>query len=156
MVAAEMLGPKRLGRIRLVPSPHESLQLLSFAERVIEPGALVRTDGARELQRLAKLGYEHERHVELGSDIPAHVTLYGVHTVASLLKRWLEGTLHQGISTDHLGYYLDEFTFRFNRRASRSRGLLFYRLLQQAMNTEPAPLPTLVAADEEEPETDFT
>lgn len=77
------------------------------------------------------------------------MTLYGVHTVASLLKRWLEGTLHQGISNDHLGYYLDEFTFRFNRRASRSRGLLFYRLLQRAMTTAPAPLPSLLAAYED-------
>jgi hypothetical protein len=94
MVAAEMLGVKRLGRIRLEPSPHEILQLISFAERVIEPGALVSTDRANELKRLAKFGYEHERHVELGSDIPAYVSLYGVHTVASLLKRWLEGTLH--------------------------------------------------------------
>lgn len=145
MVAAEMLGVKRLGRIRLEPSPGESLQLISFAKRVIDPGSLVRTDGAQELKRLAKLGYEHERHVELGSEIAAHVSLYGVHTVASLLKRWLEGTLHQGISNDHLGYYLDEFTFRFNRRASRSRGLLFYRLLEQAMRTDPAPLPTLIA-----------
>ena len=145
MVAAEMLGVKRLGRIRLEPSPGESLQLISFAHRVITPGALIRTDGAQELKRLAKLGYEHERHVELGSDVAAHVSLYGVHTVASLLKRWLEGTLHQGLSNDHLGYYLDEFTFRFNRRASRSRGLLFYRLLEQAMRTDPAPLPTLVA-----------
>ena len=152
MVASEMLGPKRLGRIRLEPSTHEALQLISLAQRVIEPGALVRTDGAQELKRLAKLGYEHEheheRYVELGSDVPAHVTLYGVHTVASLLKRWLEGTLHQGISNDHLGYYLDEFTFRFNRRASRSRGLLFYRLLQQAVSTAPAPLPSLLAAFE--------
>lgn len=52
-------------------------------------------------------------------------------------------------SAEHLGYYLNEFAFRFNRRVSRSRGLLFYRLLQQAMNTEPAPLPTLVALHEE-------
>jgi hypothetical protein len=97
----------------------------------------VRTDGATELRRLAKPGYEHERHVQLGSEIPTHVTLYGVHMVASLLKRWLEGTLHHGASGDHLAYYLDEFTFRFNRRASRSPGLLFYRLLQQTVQTAP-------------------
>ena len=66
-----------------------------------------------------------------------------VHRVASLLKRWLLGT-HQGaISHEHLEYYLDEFTFRFNRRTSRSRGKLFYRLLQQAMQTTPAPYSTL-------------
>lgn len=146
MVAAEMLGVKKLGRIRLEPSLGAPLELIDFGSRVIEPGSLIRTDGARELRRFTKLGYKHERHVELGSDIPAHVSLYGVHTVASLLKRWLEGTLHQGISNEHLGYYLDEFTFRFNRRTSHSRGMLFYRLLEQAMHTEPAPLPTLVIA----------
>ncbi|HEY5186092.1 MAG TPA: transposase, partial [Actinomycetes bacterium] len=47
--------------------------------------------------------------------------------VASLAKRWLLGT-HQGAIDDaHLPAYLDEFVFRFNRRTSRSRGLLFYR-----------------------------
>lgn len=146
MVAAEMVTDRRLGRIRLEPTPDEKMPLVRFTQHVVEPGALIRTDGAPELRRLAKLGYEHERHVQLGSDIPAHVSLYGVHMVASLLKRWLEGTLHYGASSEHLGYYLDEFTFRFNRRASRSRGLLFYRLLEQAVRTDPAPLPALVAA----------
>jgi hypothetical protein len=61
----------------------------------------------------------------------------GVHRVASLLKRWLLGT-HQGaVQPSQLAYYLDEFTFRFNRRTSRSRGLLFYRLLEQAVTTQP-------------------
>ena len=145
MVASEMVTAHSLGRIRLEPTPNQNMPLVSFATRVIEPGALIRTDGATELKRLAKLGYEHERHVQLGSDIPPHVSLYGVHMVASLLKRWLEGTLHYGASNQHLGYYLDEFTFRFNRRSSGSRGLLFYRLLEQAVRTEPAPLPTLIA-----------
>ena len=145
MIASEMVTARRLGRIRLEPTPDGTIPLVRFAQRVIEPGALIRTDGATELQRLAKLGYEHERHVQLGSDIPAHVSLYGVHMAASLLKRWLEGTLHYGASDQHLGYYLDEFTFRFNRRSSGSRGLLFYRLLEQAVRTDPAPLPTLIA-----------
>ena len=60
-----------------------------------------------------------------------------VHLVVSLLKRWLLGT-HQGaVSRKHLDYYLDEFTFRFNRRRSKSRGKLFFRLAQQAMAVEP-------------------
>lgn len=67
--------------------------------------------------------------------------------MASLLDRWLAGTLHYGQSIVHLDYYLDEFTFRFNRRTSRSRGLLFYRLIQQAANTDPHPLRELVAAE---------
>lgn len=60
--------------------------------------------------------------------------------IASLLKRWLTGTLHYAVSQQHLVYYLDEYTFRFNRRTSKSRGLLFYRLLQQTVRTEPQPL----------------
>jgi ISXO2-like transposase domain len=70
---------------------------------------------------------------------PAHEMLPAVHRVSALLKRWLAGTLHDGRSADHLDYYLDEFTFRFNRRTSRSRGLLWYRLVQQAVKTDPHP-----------------
>ncbi len=77
---------------------------------------------------------------------PAHVVLPGVHRVASLLKRWLAGTLHYGQSDKHLDYYLDEFTFRFNRRTSRSRGLLFYRLLEQAVAPTRTPTTTSWAA----------
>ena len=76
------------------------------------------------------------RALGFGCD-PAHVSMPGVHRVASLLKRWLLGT-HQGaVQPTQLDYYLDEFTFRFNRRTSRSRGLLFYRLLEQAVVTQP-------------------
>ncbi len=64
--------------------------------------------------------------------------------IASLLKRWLLG-IHQGaVSGKHLDYYLDEYTFRFNRRASRSRGMLFYRLMQQAVTTASTPYRQLV------------
>jgi hypothetical protein len=69
-----------------------------------------------------------------------------VHRVASLLKRWLLGTHQGGVSRDHLEYYLDEFTFRFNRRASKYRGKLFYRLLQQAVAVDPVPFRQLVSA----------
>ena len=79
-----------------------------------------------------------------GAAGPHRRLLPRVHLVASLLKRWLLGT-HQGaVSPDHLAYYLDEFTFRFNRRRSSSRGKLFYRLLQQAVAVEPAPYKGLV------------
>ena len=72
----------------------------------------------------------------LNADDPAHVSMPGVHRVASLLKRWLLGT-HQGSVEPHqIDAYLNEYTFCFNRRTSRSRGLLFYRLLQQAVLTE--------------------
>ena len=67
-----------------------------------------------------------------------------VHRVVALLKPWLLGT-HQGaVSVAHLDYYLDEFTFRFNRRTSRSRGKLFYRLLQQAVAVDPAPYAAMI------------
>jgi len=69
--------------------------------------------------------------------------LPGVHLVASLIKRWLIGTLHYRVEEHQLPYYLDEYTFRFNRRAAKSRGLLFYRLLQQAVTTGPRPLHSL-------------
>jgi hypothetical protein len=70
----------------------------------------------------------------------------GVHLVSSLLKRWLAGTLQYGVSHDLLAYYLDEYAFRFNRRNSRARGMLFYRLLQQAVLTDPHPLAELYSS----------
>jgi ISXO2-like transposase domain len=83
------------------------------------------------------VGYAHQRSVMLGSDTPAHVCMPGVHRVAALIHRWLLGT-HQGaVQPDKLDYYLDEFVFRFNRRTSASRGMLFYRLLEQAVVTTP-------------------
>ena len=85
----------------------------------------------------------HDRHVQRRQPEGVHL-LPRVHRVVSLLKRWLLGT-HQGaIHQAHLDYYLDEFTFRFNRRTSASRGKLFYRLLQQAMQVDPAPYKSIV------------
>jgi hypothetical protein len=152
LIAAEHLDHNRIGRIRLEPGPTDrKLALVKFGQRVVAPGSTIRTDGARQLRRFADLGYQHEYFTQLGSDIPAHVNMPAVHMVASQLKRWIEGTLHQGISREQLAYYLDEFTFRFNRRTSTSRGLLFYRLLQQATNTHPAPLKDLVIPQGAEP-----
>lgn len=152
LVAAEHLDHNRIGRIRLEPGPTDRrLALVKFGQRVVAPGSTIRTDGARQLRRFADLGYQHEYFTQLGSDIPAHVNMPAVHMAASQLKRWIDGTLHQGISREQLGYYLDEFTFRFNRRTARSRGLLFYRLLQQATNTDPAPLKDLVIPQDSVP-----
>jgi hypothetical protein len=102
----------------------------------------------RWLERLAPLAatFGHQSIAISRTGQPAHVALPGVHRVASLLKRWLTGTLHYGYSIDQLDYYLDEFTFRFNRRTARSRGLLFYRLLQQAVATDPHPYRDLTAS----------
>ena len=103
----------------------------------VDSGAVVRTDGSAAYRALQKHGYQHEKTALAGAKDPAHVSMPGVHRVASLLKRWLLGT-HQGaVGPEQLDYYLDEYTFRFNRRTSRSRGLLFYRLLEQAVVTEP-------------------
>ena len=78
--------------------------------------------------------YVHQPKNIAASSDPAHVSMPRVHRVASLLDRWWLG-IHQGaISPKHLDYYLDEFTFRFNRRRSRARGLLFYRLVEQTLN----------------------
>src|SRR6476469_5026368 len=144
MLAIEDNEPRSLGRVRLAVADHPGTrQLVDFATTVIEPGSTIRTDGARTLRQLADLGYTHE--FTLGSRAPDQASvLPGVHLVASLLKRWLIGTLHFRVEEQHLPYYLDEYTFRFNRRTARSRGLLFYRLLQQAVNTDPHPLHELL------------
>jgi transposase-like protein len=138
MIAVEIMQPKGFGRIRLQRVTNKSEKaVLPFVFDAIEPGSVVRTDGSEAYRRMNRRGYRRERTVMLGADDPAHVTMPGVHRIAALLKRWLLGT-HQGaVQPKQLDYYLDEFTFRFNRRTSRSRGLLFYRLLEQALVTEP-------------------
>ena len=90
---------------------------------------------------LTKHNYAHHVSAISSSGDPAVVVMPSVHLVAALLKRWLLGTFHGGVSREHLGYYLDEFTFRYNRRTSRGRGLLFYRLLEQAVRTGHTPTP---------------
>ena len=115
------------------------------------------TDGDRLYNDLStEIDLTHERIVVVSANDPAHELLPAVHRVASLLKRWLAGTLHYGQSSAHLDYYLDEFTFRFNRRTSRSRGLLFYRLLQQATRTDPHPLGELIAGSPTTPSGDWS
>jgi len=149
MVAVESLPGRKLGRVRMEVSPLAgSVALVEFAQRTIAPGSTIRTDGARHLRVLSDLGYQHEYFVGLTSALPAHVFLPGVHMVASLLKRWLTGTLHYAASQDHLDYYLDEYTFRFNRRTAKAPGLLFYRLLQQSVGTDPHPLKDLIKQSE--------
>lgn len=137
-IAVEIKEPKGFGRIRLrrIPDTSEA-SLLPFVQDSIEPGSLVRTDGSWAYRSLPENGYLRDMKIMIGADDPAHVSMPGVHRVAALLKRWLLGT-HQGSVKPHqIDAYLDEFTFRFNRRNSRSRGLLFYRLLEQAVVTKP-------------------
>lgn len=137
-IAIEILEPKGFGRIRLQHIPDDSTaSVIPFVQRSIEPGSVVRTDGSAAYRSLKELGFEHQRTVMLGADQPAHVSMAGVHRVAALIQRWILGTHHGAVQPPHLDAYLNEFVFRFNRRTSTFRGLLFYRLLQQAMQTEP-------------------
>jgi len=135
-VAAEENG-RSIGRIRLARIPDLTrASLHGFIAEAIEPGSIVRTDGLRAYRGLT--GYTHDRKIQRAQPEGEHL-LPRVHRVVSLLKRWLLGT-HQGaVDKRHLDYYLDEFTFRFNRRTSASRGKLFYRLLQQAVRVDPVP-----------------
>lgn len=137
VIAAEVL-PKGIGRIRV-------RRIGSFAREHIEPfvrenvapDALIHTDGSQLYAFLAREGYRHERTIV--QDLKRHRlgSLAAVNRVASLLKRWLLGTHHGAIQPRQLDHYLDEFVFRFNRRSSSSRGLLFYRLLTQACQSGP-------------------
>ena len=148
-IAVEHRQPSGFGRARLtlIDSQDRKKGFFSFAHACIAPGTVLHTDGDQLFKDLPQhMPITHQRTVLQGVEATAHEALPGVHRVASLLKRWLAGTLHNGHSSAHLSYYLDEFTFRFNRRSSRSRGLLFYRLLQQAAHTDPHPLASLVAA----------
>ena len=144
VVAAEEVG-RGIGRIRMRRIPNASaVSLGAFVHEAIAPGSEVHTDGWHGYDRLKTSGYRHRVTYLRGDAELAMEQLPRVHRVVSLLKRWLLGT-HQGaVSPAHLDYYLDEFTFRFNRRRSRNRGLLFLRLAQQAVAVGPAPYARLV------------
>lgn len=145
VIAVELHDPKGFGRVRLRRVPDvTAASLVGFVRDVVRPGAVVRTDGWRGYDALCKHGYDRQRINLSASESPAHVLMPAVHRVASLLKRWLLGT-HQGaVEADHLQGYLDEFAFRFNRRHSEFRGLLFRRLLEQAVQAGPVTYRSLV------------
>ena len=132
LLAVERKEPRGFGRVRARYIEHETDAVIaSFIGDTIVRGATVHSDGAPSYRRLfADPGgsltgsYRHERSIIAGSGHEAHELLPGVHRVASLAQRWIAGT-HQGrVEADHLQSYLDEFCFRFNRRSSRSLGLL--------------------------------
>ena len=138
VIAAEADGAG-IGRIRMRPIQDATAgSLHSFVQDSIAEGSTLHTDAWQGYAGLEKKGYGREVTPLRGRRKEASTLMPRVHRVASLLKRWLLGT-HQGaVSHAHLAYYLDEFTFRFNRRKSKSRGKLFYRLLQQAVATPPS------------------
>lgn len=150
VIAVEVHEPKGFGRVRMqrVPGASEK-RLVPFVCNSVEPGSGVRTDSWRGYNALRQHGYKHQKVNLSESGDPAHVVMPGVHRVSSLLKRWIIGTLQGSISDKHFDYYLDEYTFRFNRRNSNARGLLFYRLLQQAVMIVPVTYKELVGGKEQ-------
>ena len=119
--------------------------LTGFVVDHVARGSEVHTDGWQGYFDVGRHPFTHMVTNLSASGDPAHVAMPHVHRVASLVQRWLLGT-HQGaISHDQLDYYLDEFTFRFNRRRSRHRGLLFYRLLEGAVAADPHPYRALTS-----------
>ena len=140
-IAVEVREPTGLGRCRMRPLADASaVSLHAFVTDHVEPGARVITDGWQGYQGLEKLGYVHQRRSQRAArtrgEDPGEL-LPTVHRIASLIKRWLLGT-HQGsVDTAHLTSYLNEFVFRFNRRRSRSRGMVFYRVLELAVAHDP-------------------
>jgi len=126
------------GRVRLgIISARSAWELRKFIRASVEPGSLIITDGL-PAYRSALAGYRHEARNESAPDaLDPHTLLPGVHRVFSLAERWLLGTHQGGVKREHLQEYLDEFAFRFNRRHSRNRSMMFYRLLQHAINATP-------------------
>jgi len=146
-IAAERRGggPGRT-RMRRIPDASKDV-LTDFVLDHVQRGSEVHTDGWVGYNGVGEHRFTHVATNIAASGDPAHVAMPEVHRIASLLKRWLLGTHQGGVSHDQLDYYLDEFTFRFNRRRSRHRGLLFYRLLEQAVATDPHPYKALKAPD---------
>lgn len=146
VVAVELREPRGYGRARMrVIDDASARSLGEFLGRTVEPGSTVVTDGWSAYPKACRGGFVHEPHPVSGSGLQANELLPAVHRVASLCKRWLLGT-HQGaVLPEHTQTYLEEFCFRFNRRHSRARGLLFYRLLQYAAGASPLTYRQLVA-----------
>lgn len=135
-IAVEDKGEKGIGRIRLQHLEDASgASLTAFVQGVVQPGSTIRSDDWLGYNTLSENDF---RHVVIHSN-----DLKLAHLIAALMKRWLLGTYQGAVRPSHLLYYLDEFTFRFNRRTSASRGKLFYRLVQQIMMVDPAPAKTL-------------
>ena len=145
-VAVELLSPKGFGRCRLQIIPNAETETLKvFIQTHIKAGSCIHTDGLTSYPSATKDEYIHHGTSISGSGKDANEVLPGVHRVAALVKRWLMGT-HQGsFEEGHLQAYLDEFVFRFNRRKSTHRGMLFFRLIEQCVAMHPMRFHELVA-----------
>jgi transposase-like protein len=151
-IAVEVSEPKGIGRCRMAPLADASAESLhAFVADHVEPGATVITDAWQGYRGLGKLGDVRDRRSQRAARLRGadpNELLPAVHRVASLAKRWLLGT-HQGSADEaHLPDYLNEFVFRFNRRRSRSRGLIFYRILDLAVAHDPVRYKDLIANPE--------
>ena len=137
-IAIEVLSPKGFGRVRMQRVDDVSgASLIPFVAAAVESGSEIHTDGWKGYNGLSEQGYRRRVTNISSSGDPEHVSMPGVHRIAALLKRWLLGTHQRSVTAAHLDAYLHEFAFRFNRRHSRRRGLLFLRLLQHAVVTQP-------------------
>jgi hypothetical protein len=138
LVAVEVLAPRGIGRIRMRRVEGATIECAEqFVREHVEPATVLRTDGSAIYFPLKAHGYRHQRTVVHDLASGTRRELPAANRVTSLLRRWLLGT-HQGaVQPGQLDHYLEEFTFRFNRRHSLSRGMLFYRLLTQACRTDP-------------------
>ena len=138
VIAVEIKEPKGFGRIRMRHIPNASGDsLIPFIKESISPNATLITDGWSGYNKISDCGYTRVIKNISDSDDFAHVIMPGVHRLSSLLKRWILGT-HQGsVSGMHLQAYLEEYTFRFNRRNSKSRGLVFKRLIEHSLLSKP-------------------
>lgn len=128
---------RKTGRARLAKIPDASSEsLIAFIEANIDPSSTIITDGWPSYNELSERGYQHIVQKATVKDEDEEV-LPNVHRIAALLKRWLLGTHQSYLNKNKLEYYLDEYVFRYNRRSSKSRGLLFSRLIEQGVNAEP-------------------
>ena len=135
-VAVEVLG-RRTGRTRLAKiSDASSDSLISFIEENIEPSSIIITDGWPSYNELISRGFQHKVQKATVKNEDQEV-LPNVHRIASLLKRWLLGTHQSYLNKNKIEYYLDEYVFRYNRRTSKSRGLLFLRIIEQGVKAVP-------------------
>ena len=138
LIAVEGNVKKSLGRVRFrCVEAIDRASVEAFVLDCVEPGTRVVTDGLTVYDKLKAAGFDHHPHVLNTGGETARQQLDHVHLVISLLKRWLIGTHHGAVTPSHLQAYLDEFSFRFNRRLSQHRGKLFHRLMQQAVTTRP-------------------
>lgn len=142
------INESRIGRIRFQRIPDVSAPSLEDAVlKNISCGSTIQTDGWKGYMHLGNIGYIHE--IVRTDEDSVDRLLPSCHSVISLLKRWLLGTHHGGVSQKHLDYYLDEFAFRFNRRKSKHRGKLFMRLLENAVKIDPIPIHKIIKSGSE-------